>query len=105
MIRWHELQEQLQSAASAAQQLHADMAGVQVRLQELLQQLVNFHGDAVLLLNWSQVNFSAVVKALKKFDKHMGTSLRMPLTQQILTQVRHDALGVAACNLTTAPSL
>ena len=83
VMSWQVLEEAAHAMQPQSQQPSVDHQ----HLQDLLQLLVNFHGDAVMLLNWSHVNFSAVVKALKKFDKRTGSCLRTPLVQRIVCQV------------------
>eukprot|EP00798_Chlamydomonas_sp_ICE-L_P008655 gene8655-34107_t len=48
--------------------------------------LVDFHGEVVLLLHWSLLNYAAVVKILKKHDKHSGVLLRAPYLAKLLHQ-------------------
>jgi hypothetical protein len=50
--------------------------------------MVDFHGELVLLLHWSLVNYAAVAKILKKHDKMTGSRLRAPLLASLLHQVR-----------------
>lgn len=38
----------------------------------LPKQMVDFHGELVLMLHWSLVNYAAVAKILKKHDKMTG---------------------------------
>lgn len=42
-------------------------------LQELKAALVDFHGEMVLLLHWSLLNYAAVVKILKKHGEQRGS--------------------------------
>ena len=49
--------------------------------------MVDFHGELVLLLHWSLVNYAAVAKILKKHDKMTGSRLRAPLLASLLHQV------------------
>lgn len=54
--------------------------------QQLKSALVKFHGEVVLLLHWSLLNFAAVVKILKKHDKRTGLLLRAPYLATVLQQ-------------------
>lgn len=51
------------------------------------RQMVDFHGELVLLLHWSLVNYAAVAKILKKHDKLTGSRLRAPVLASVLHQV------------------
>lgn len=51
------------------------------------KQMVDFHGELVLLLHWSLVNYAAVAKILKKHDKLTGSRLRAPVLASVLHQV------------------
>eukprot|EP00775_Hariotina_reticulata_P002343 gene2343-2650_t len=55
-------------------------------LQALKAELVDFHGEMVLLLHWSLLNYAAVVKILKKHDKRSGLLLRAPYLANVLQQ-------------------
>lgn len=105
-MSWQLLEEEVAGAMRPLLQEQQQQPHNQQLLQDLLQLLVNFHGDAVMLLNWSHVNFSAVVKTLKKFDKRTGSCLRTPLMQQALCQVRwmvcHTWHACHACHMSTA---
>jgi len=47
---------------------------------------VRFHGTLVLLQNWSALNYAALVKILKKHDKHSKLALRSPYLANVLNQ-------------------
>ncbi|GAB4814737.1 hypothetical protein N2152v2_001783 [Parachlorella kessleri] len=63
----------------------ADAAGPQ-ELSALGIALVDFHGEMVLLLHWSLINYAAVAKILKKHDKLTGSLLRAPYLSNMLQQ-------------------
>ncbi|GFY90873.1 SPX domain protein 3 [Actinidia rufa] len=48
--------------------------------------IVNFHGEMVLLLNYSNVNYTGLAKILKKYDKRTGGLLRSLFIQKVLVQ-------------------
>ncbi|KAK9868332.1 hypothetical protein WJX84_006673 [Apatococcus fuscideae] len=54
--------------------------------QQLKLAFVKLHGEMVLLLHWSLLNFAAVVKILKKHDKQTGVLLRGPVLSSVLKQ-------------------
>ena len=53
-------------------------------------------GDLVMTMHWSQINYSAIVKILKKHDKRTGVLLRAPYLANVLHQVRSSG-GRAIC--------
>ncbi|KXZ56210.1 hypothetical protein GPECTOR_1g182 [Gonium pectorale] len=55
-------------------------------LHAVKSRLVQFHGEMVLLLHWSLLNYAAVVKILKKHDKRTGVLLRAPYLANVLQQ-------------------
>jgi hypothetical protein len=71
VIRLQALEERL-AAGPASPSLKAD--------------LVDFHGEMVLLLHWSMTNYAAVAKILKKHDKLMDGALRAPFLGGVLQQ-------------------
>lgn len=52
----------------------------------LRKDIVNFHGEMVLLENYSALNYTGLTKILKKYDKRTGGLLRHPFIQKILQQ-------------------
>ncbi|XAR66895.1 hypothetical protein NMG60_11013268 [Bertholletia excelsa] len=50
------------------------------------KEIVDFHGEMVLLENYSALNYTGLVKILKKHDKRTGTLLRSPFIQKVLQQ-------------------
>ncbi|CAA6665291.1 unnamed protein product [Spirodela intermedia] len=48
--------------------------------------LVDLHGEMVLLVNYSNVNYTGLAKILKKYDKRTGDLLRLPFIEKVLTQ-------------------
>ncbi|GAX75635.1 hypothetical protein CEUSTIGMA_g3079.t1 [Chlamydomonas eustigma] len=55
-------------------------------LLQIKQRLVDFHGELVMTLHWSLINYSAIVKILKKHDKRSGVLLRAPYLANVLQQ-------------------
>ncbi|XP_047334565.1 SPX domain-containing protein 3 [Impatiens glandulifera] len=49
-------------------------------------EIVNFHGEMVLLINYSNFNYTGLAKILKKYDKRTGGLLRSPFIQNVLQQ-------------------
>jgi len=50
---------------------------------KIRRDIVAIHGEMVLLLNYSALNFTGLVKILKKYDKRTGALLRLPFTQSV----------------------
>ncbi|KAL0896372.1 hypothetical protein Bca101_080333 [Brassica carinata] len=53
---------------------------------EIRKDIVNFHGEMVLLVNYSNINYTGLAKILKKYDKRTGGALRSPFIQKVLRQ-------------------
>ncbi|KAK4784945.1 hypothetical protein SAY86_001634 [Trapa natans] len=50
------------------------------------KEIVDFHGEMVLLENYSALNYTGLVKILKKYDKRTGALIRLPFIQTVLQQ-------------------
>ncbi|KAF2303848.1 hypothetical protein GH714_023844 [Hevea brasiliensis] len=55
-------------------------------LMEVGREIVNFHGEMVLLENYSALNYTGLVKILKKYDKRSGALVRLPFIQKVMQQ-------------------
>ncbi|XP_073026285.1 SPX domain-containing protein 3-like [Primulina eburnea] len=55
-------------------------------LAKIRKDIVNFHGEMVLLMNYSNINYTGLAKILKKYDKRTGGVLRLPFIQKVLEQ-------------------
>lgn len=55
-------------------------------VEKLRSQFVDLHGELVLLLHWSIVNYAGVLKILKKHDKMLGGHAQKQLMSSILHQ-------------------
>ncbi|KAF0908138.1 hypothetical protein E2562_022953 [Oryza meyeriana var. granulata] len=71
VIRHRELQEAIKAAAA-----EAEVAAIR-------REIVDFHGEMVLLLNYSSVNYIGVAKILKKHDKRTGGALAPPVMEAV----------------------
>ena len=76
-----ELQERIQRAAEAKPSPAAD-----AEIARIQREVVDFHGEMVLLLNYSSINYTGLAKILKKFDKRTGGVLRLPVIAGVLQQ-------------------
>lgn len=57
---------------------------------DLCVQLANFHGELVLMEHWTNINFTALVKILKKHDKLSRVALRSPILVSVSKQPFYD---------------
>ncbi|XP_012571556.1 SPX domain-containing protein 2-like isoform X2 [Cicer arietinum] len=76
VIKWKELQDRVGRAMD-----YSD-----VELMSLGREIVDFHGEMVLLMNYSALNYTGLVKIIKKHDKRTGALLRLPFIQEVLNQ-------------------
>ncbi|CAJ1975480.1 unnamed protein product [Sphenostylis stenocarpa] len=56
------------------------------QLMEIRKEIVDFHGEMVLLENYSALNYTGLVKILKKYDKRTGALIRLRFIQKVLQQ-------------------
>lgn len=75
VIKWKELQGRVANAKVSNEDL-----------TEVGREIVDFHGEMVLLVNYSTLNYTGLVKIVKKYDKRTGAFLRMPFIQRVLQQ-------------------
>ncbi|XP_057768168.1 SPX domain-containing protein 1-like [Salvia miltiorrhiza] len=70
-------------------ELRDSVAKAKDRKDEMIKirkEIVDFHGEMVLLENYSALNYTGLVKILKKYDKRTGALLRLPFIQNVLQQ-------------------
>ncbi|KAK8597468.1 hypothetical protein V6N13_094875 [Hibiscus sabdariffa] len=84
VIKWRELQDRAEKAKASDGELI-----------EVGREIVDFHGEMVLLENYSALNYTGLVKIIKKYDKRSGTLVRLPFIQKVLQQpfYRTDVLN------------
>ncbi|XP_057807332.1 SPX domain-containing protein 3 [Salvia miltiorrhiza] len=56
------------------------------QMGRIRKDMVNFHGEMVLLMNYSNINYTGLAKILKKYDKRSGGVMRLPFIQKVLQQ-------------------
>ncbi|XP_031504931.1 SPX domain-containing protein 1-like [Nymphaea colorata] len=56
------------------------------KMIKVKKEIVDFHGEMVLLENYSALNYTGLVKILKKYDKRTGALMRLPFIQRVLHQ-------------------
>ncbi|KAF8698722.1 hypothetical protein HU200_034974 [Digitaria exilis] len=81
VIRQRELQERIQRAGEAK-----PAPATEFEIARIQREVVDFHGEMVLLLNYSSINYTGLAKILKKFDKRTGGVLRLPVIASVLQQ-------------------
>ncbi|XP_015083677.1 SPX domain-containing protein 1-like [Solanum pennellii] len=64
----------------------AEMGKSNEEVNRLGRDIVDLHGEMVLLENYSALNYTGVVKILKKYDKLSGELLRLPFIQKVLAE-------------------
>ncbi|KAK1257927.1 SPX domain-containing protein 3 [Acorus gramineus] len=77
IIRQKELQDRIHSITAEEYRLE---------MGKIRKDIVNFHGEMVLLENYSNINYTGLAKILKKYDKRTGGLLRLPFIEKILSQ-------------------
>nr|XP_043628809.1 SPX domain-containing protein 1-like [Erigeron canadensis] len=75
IIKLKELQDSVAKAKDSSEEM------IKIR-----KDLVDFHGEMVLLENYSALNYTGIGKILKKYDKRTGAVLRLPYIQKVLQQ-------------------
>ncbi|KAL5783124.1 hypothetical protein ACOSP7_008153 [Xanthoceras sorbifolium] len=75
VIKWKELQDGVAKAKDSNEEL-----------MKVGREIVDFHGEMVLLENYSALNYTGLVKILKKYDKRSGALIRLPFIQMVLQQ-------------------
>lgn len=75
IIRLKELKDQVTKAKNSNEEII-----------KTKKEIVDFHGEMVLLLNYSALNYTGLVKILKKYDKRTGALIRLPFIQKVLQQ-------------------
>ncbi|KAG5153047.1 hypothetical protein JHK84_029519 [Glycine max] len=78
VIKWRELQDRVVEAVNS-----------NVDLMSLGTETVDFHGEMVLLENYSALNYTGMLcllKIIKKHDKKTGALLRSPFIQAVVKQ-------------------
>ncbi|XP_019447544.1 PREDICTED: SPX domain-containing protein 2-like [Lupinus angustifolius] len=75
IIKWKELQDRVAVAKDS-----------NMELMSVGREIVDFHGEMVLLENYSALNYTGLVKIIKKYDKRTGALIRLPFIQDVLNQ-------------------
>lgn len=88
IIRHKELQQRIQRAIgtwgpNGNQPSQIDYGK---EMEKIRKDIVDFHGEMVLLMNYSNINYTGLAKILKKYDKRTGGLLRSLFIQKVLQQ-------------------
>ncbi|XP_050388055.1 SPX domain-containing protein 1-like [Argentina anserina] len=75
IIRLKEIQDSVAKAKHSTEEV-----------MKIRKEIVDFHGEMVLLENYSALNYTGLVKILKKYDKRTGALMRLPFIQKVLQQ-------------------
>ncbi|KAJ7521209.1 hypothetical protein O6H91_19G042600 [Diphasiastrum complanatum] len=86
VIRLQELKERIEKLQGESRPSGRYPSVANGELIQIRKDIVTFHGEMVLLLNYSSLNYTGLVKILKKHDKRTGALLRMPFIQSVLHQ-------------------
>ncbi|OVA13417.1 SPX [Macleaya cordata] len=88
IIRHEELQQRIQRviAILGPNGSHPSEIHYKEEMGRIRNDIVNFHGEMVLLENYSSINYTGLAKILKKYDKRTGGLLRLPFIQKVLQQ-------------------
>jgi len=87
-------QQQQQQQQMMADATAVDPNNLEVEA-ELCMHLANFHGELVLMEHWMNINFTALVKILKKHDKLSRVALRSPILVSVSKQPFYDTAVVS----------
>uniref|UniRef100_A0A1J3EMX8 SPX domain-containing protein 2 n=1 Tax=Noccaea caerulescens TaxID=107243 RepID=A0A1J3EMX8_NOCCA len=75
IIRLKELKDQVAKAKNSNEEM-----------MKIKKEIVDFHGEMVLLMNYSALNYTGLAKILKKYDKRTGALIRLPFIQKVLQE-------------------
>ncbi|CAN7116290.1 unnamed protein product [Brassica rapa subsp. narinosa] len=75
IIRLKELKDQVAKANNSNEEMIS-----------IKRDIVDFHGEMVLLMNYSALNYTGLAKILKKYDKRTGALIRLPFIQKVLQE-------------------
>uniref|UniRef100_A0A6N2L7M5 SPX domain-containing protein n=1 Tax=Salix viminalis TaxID=40686 RepID=A0A6N2L7M5_SALVM len=88
IIRHEALKQRIQKVidtwgATASQPSEAEY---KEQMGKIRKDIVNLHGEMVLLENYSNINYTGLAKILKKYDKRTGGLLRLAFIQKVLEE-------------------
>lgn len=83
VIRHKELQQRIKRVKEGEPSSQGEY---EEEMSRIRKDIVDFHGEMVLLVNYSNINYTGMAKILKKYDKRTGGLLRLPFIQKVLEQ-------------------
>ncbi|XP_042016498.1 SPX domain-containing protein 3-like [Salvia splendens] len=85
IIRHKELQERISQVIHkwGPQPSHMEY---KEEMTNIRKQIVNFHGEMVLLINYSNINYTGLGKIVKKYEKRTGGVLRVHFIERVWEQ-------------------
>ncbi|KAI3829169.1 hypothetical protein L1987_03285 [Smallanthus sonchifolius] len=83
IIRHKELQQRIKRVNESEPSSQGEY---EEEIARIRKDIVDFHGEMVLLVNYSNINYTGMAKILKKYDKRTGGLLRLPFIQKVLEQ-------------------
>ncbi|KVH91219.1 SPX domain-containing protein 3 [Cynara cardunculus var. scolymus] len=83
VIRHKELQQRIKKVKEGEASSEGEY---EEEMSRIRKDIVDFHGEMVLLVNYSNINYTGMAKILKKYDKRTGGLLRLPFIQKVLEQ-------------------
>ncbi|KAJ8447318.1 hypothetical protein Cgig2_013095 [Carnegiea gigantea] len=88
IIRHKELQQRIEKVQKSWGPSGTHPCGLTYKeeIGRIREDIVNFHGEMVLLINYSNINYIGLAKILKKYDKRTGGVLRLPYIQKVVEQ-------------------
>ncbi|CAI9103618.1 OLC1v1002135C1 [Oldenlandia corymbosa var. corymbosa] len=88
IIRHKELQQRIQKMIVETRYVPPSSIGLDhtEEMREIRKDIVDFHGEMVLLINYSNINYTGLAKILKKYDKRTGGLLRLLFIQKVIEQ-------------------
>ncbi|KAJ8534772.1 hypothetical protein K7X08_016500 [Anisodus acutangulus] len=88
VIRHKELQQRIQIVIDTWGPNGDESSDTHYReeMTKIKKDIIDFHGEMVLLINYSNINYTGLAKILKKYDKRTGGLLRLPYIQKVLQQ-------------------
>lgn len=88
IIRHKELQQRIRRVIDkrVPNGTRSSEAEYENEMAKIKKAIVDFHGEMVLLENYSNINYTGLAKILKKYDKRTGGILRLPFIQKVLQQ-------------------
>ncbi|CAH9110202.1 unnamed protein product [Cuscuta epithymum] len=80
IIRHRELHHRIQTVVNNKGPYHIE------EMMNIRKDTIDFHGEMILLINYSNLNYTGLAKILKKYDKRTGGQLRPPFIKKVLQQ-------------------